>query len=64
MNLISQQVFSRHNDWPYLIRANFRNKIASLDLYNMTQYTVKNTTPSHTDITRLRQGQVGGQVCL
>ena len=28
----------------------------------MTQYTLKNTTPSHTDITRLRAGQVGGQV--
>jgi hypothetical protein len=30
----------------------------------MTQYSLKNTTPSHTDITRLREGQVGGQVCL
>ncbi len=30
----------------------------------MTQYQLKNTTPSHTDITRLRAGQVGGQVCF
>jgi len=30
----------------------------------MTQYDIKNTTPSHTDITRLRKGQVGGQVCF
>ncbi len=30
----------------------------------MTQYALKETTPSHTDITRLRAGYVGGQVCL
>lgn len=30
----------------------------------MTQYaaSLKNTTPTHTDITRLRKGHVGGQV--
>jgi membrane dipeptidase len=27
----------------------------------MTKYTLRNDTPSHTDITRLRTGQVGGQ---
>ena len=53
---------SRHNDWAWLIRENFRNHLAGLDLYNMSKYPVKNDTPSHTDITRLRQGQVGGQV--
>ncbi len=25
---------------------------------------LKNDTPTHTDITRLQKGQVGGQVCL
>ncbi len=30
----------------------------------MTQYDLKNSTPYHTDITRLRIGQVGGQVCF
>jgi hypothetical protein len=30
----------------------------------MTQYHLKISTPSHTDITRLRKGQVGGQVCF
>ncbi|CAF0775262.1 unnamed protein product [Rotaria sordida] len=50
-----------HNDLARLIRVNFQNNINNLDLYNMTQYPVKNDTPSHTDITRLRQGQVGGQ---
>jgi hypothetical protein len=55
---------SRHNDLAYLIRENFQNNISNLDLHNMTQYTLKPTTPSHTDITRLRQGQVGGQVCF
>ncbi len=55
---------SRHNDWAWLIRENFQNNIAVLDLNNMTQYQLKNTTPSHTDITRLRAGQVGGQVCF
>jgi hypothetical protein len=48
----------------YLIRENFRNNISNIDLYNMTQYALKETTPSHTDITRLRAGYVGGQVCL
>ncbi len=55
---------SRHNDLAYLIRANFQNNISNLDLYNMTQYKLQQTTPSHTDIIRLRQGQVGGQVCF
>ncbi|CAF4937686.1 unnamed protein product, partial [Rotaria sp. Silwood1] len=50
-----------HNDWAFLIRENFQNKINDLDLYNVTQYQIHNYTPSHTDITRLRQGQVGGQ---
>jgi hypothetical protein len=55
---------SSHNDWAWLIRENFRNNLTGLDLYNMKQYHLKNTTPSHTDITRLRKGQVGGQVCF
>jgi len=55
---------SRHNDLAWLIRENFQNNISTLDLYNMTQYKLKNSTPSHTDITRLREGQVGGQVCF
>ncbi|CAF1664269.1 unnamed protein product, partial [Didymodactylos carnosus] len=50
-----------HNDLSWLIRANFRNQIGNIDLNNMTQYTLKNTTISHTDITRLRQGKIGGQ---
>jgi hypothetical protein len=56
--------FSRHNDWSWLIRENFQNNITNLDLYNMTQYVLSPSTPSHTDITRLRAGQVGGQVCI
>jgi len=56
--------FSSHNDWAWLIRENFRNNLTGLDLYDMKQYQLKNTTPSHTDITRLRKGQVGGQVCF
>ncbi len=48
----------------WVIRVNFQNKISNLDLYNMTQYPLVNTTASHTDITRLRKGQVGGQVCF
>ena len=56
--------FFSHNDWAWLIRENFRNNLTDLDLYNMTQYHLKNDTPSKTDITRLRKGQVGGQVCF
>ncbi|CAF0962030.1 unnamed protein product [Adineta ricciae] len=59
--LANNPLIDGHNDWPWLIRENFQNKINDLDLHNMTQYPVKNSTPSHTDITRLRLGQVGGQ---
>ncbi|CAF3861350.1 unnamed protein product [Rotaria sp. Silwood1] len=38
-----------HNDLPWRVRENFQNNINNLDLYNMTQYNVSNTTPSHTD---------------
>jgi hypothetical protein len=53
---------SRHNDWAWLIRKNFRNNLTGVDLNDFTQYKLRNDTPSHTDITRLRKGQVGGQV--
>ncbi|CAF3923406.1 unnamed protein product [Adineta steineri] len=61
---IGRRTDNAHNDWAWLIRANFQNRINDLDLFNMAQYQLKNTTPSHTDITRLRKGQVGGQVCI
>ncbi|CAM4818599.1 unnamed protein product [Rotaria magnacalcarata] len=51
-----------HNDLAILIRENFQNKTNDLDLYNMAQYHLVEYTPSPTDITRLRQRQVGGQV--
>ncbi|CAF3194626.1 unnamed protein product [Rotaria sp. Silwood2] len=50
-----------HNDLAWLIRTNFANSIADFDLYNVTRNQIRNDTPSQTDITRLRQGQVGGQ---
>ncbi|CAF5229416.1 unnamed protein product, partial [Rotaria magnacalcarata] len=50
-----------HNDLAILIRENFQNKTNDLDLYNMAQYHLVEYTPSPTDITRLRQRQVGGQ---
>ncbi|CAF0836612.1 unnamed protein product [Adineta steineri] len=59
--LANNPLIDGHNDWAWLIRANFQNRINDLDLFNMAQYQLKNTTPSHTDITRLRKGQVGGQ---
>lgn len=54
----------RHNDWAWLLRTSFRNNITGLDVDNMrNNHFPKNDTPTHTDITRLRKGQVGGQVC-
>ena len=58
-------MFSRsHNDWAWLLRNSFRNNLTGLDVDNMrNNHFPKNDTPTHTDITRLRKGQVGGQVC-
>lgn len=57
-------VFSRHNDWAWLLRSSFRNNLTGLDVNNMrNNHFPDNNTPTHTDITRLQKGQVGGQVC-
>ncbi|UJR21361.1 hypothetical protein I4U23_024453 [Adineta vaga] len=50
-----------HNDWAWILRKYFRNNLTDLDLYDLTKYRLKITTPIHTDINRLRKGQVGGQ---
>ncbi|CAF3289209.1 unnamed protein product [Rotaria socialis] len=50
-----------HNDWAWAFRSRFQNSINNLDLNNMTQYKFERNILIHTDITRLRQGQVGGQ---
>lgn len=55
---------SRHNDWAWLLRNSFRNNLTDLDVNNMrNNHFPNNNTPTHTDITRLQKGQVGGQVC-
>lgn len=58
--------FFRHNDLPWNIRKFIHNK---LNTVNFTS-SLKTENPwgtsqwSHTDLTRLKQGQVGGQVSL
>ncbi|CAF0890694.1 unnamed protein product [Rotaria sp. Silwood1] len=61
-NILAQNpLIDGHNDWAGVIRVVLRNNISGHDFYNMTQYDRKNSTPSQTDITRLRKGLVGGQ---
>lgn len=48
----------------WIIRKNFQNSINDLDLYNTTKHILADNIPSQTDITRLREGHVGGQVNL
>ncbi|CAF0723783.1 unnamed protein product [Adineta ricciae] len=57
--LAQNPLIDGHNDWAWVIRKYFRNNITGLDLNEMTKY--RNITTIHTDITRLRKGQVGGQ---
>ncbi|CAF0875989.1 unnamed protein product [Adineta ricciae] len=57
--LAQNPLIDGHNDWAWVIRKYFRNNITGLDLNDMTKY--RNITTIHTDITRLRKGQVGGQ---
>eukprot|EP00158_Paraphelidium_tribonemae_P001989 Partr_v1_DN25020_c1_g4_i1_m50619 putative Dipeptidase len=44
---------NRHNDLPETFRSRYKNQINDLDL--------RSHIPGHTDIPRLRAGQVGGQ---
>ena len=47
-----------HNDIPWTVRIRFNNRLEDIDLdADLTQIEV----PTHTDIPRLRRGQVGGQ---
>lgn len=47
--------FNRHNDLPYQYRKIVRNQVEKLNI-------AANYPDIHTDIPRLRQGHVGGQV--
>lgn len=51
--LEQQPIIDTHNDWPIFLKFYHGGKIANIDLENMNN--------SHTDITRLRKGHVGGQ---
>lgn len=59
--LKSHPLIDGHNDLAWFLRDQFQNIINGLDLNNITQYSANLTAPTHTDINRLREGQVGGQ---
>jgi len=57
-------IFYRHNDLPWNIRSYVHNQLGELKLNESLKEVVPwSSSPwSHTDIPRLRQGMVGGQV--
>lgn len=59
--LTENPLIDGHNDWAWLIRANFRDNLTGLNLYDMSHYHLLNETPSQTDIIRLQKGKLGGQ---
>ncbi|XP_046461768.1 dipeptidase 1-like [Daphnia pulex] len=51
-----------HNDFPWTLRNYAKNQIAALNITDLTKLEPWASSPSsHTDINRLRQGQVGAQ---
>ena len=53
----------RHNDLPYMLRKLVKNQLGKVNLTNLIDAEPwSSTVDSHTDIVRLRQGQVGAQV--
>ena len=52
-------IFDRHNDLPWQMYKNEHNVLANIDLNSDMRLR---WNISHTDIPRLRQGQVGAQV--
>ncbi|KAI1637560.1 dipeptidyl aminopeptidase [Biscogniauxia mediterranea] len=54
--LKSTPLIDGHNDLPYLLRLELRNKI-----YDKSTFTFREHFASHTDLVRMKQGRVGGQ---
>ncbi|KAI1259403.1 dipeptidyl aminopeptidase [Xylariaceae sp. FL1019] len=54
--LKSTPLIDGHNDLPYLLRIEFKNKI-----YNTSAFTFRDHLASHTDLVRMKQGRLGGQ---
>ncbi|KAK5094664.1 hypothetical protein LTS08_008520 [Lithohypha guttulata] len=52
----SAPLIDGHNDLPYLIRLELKNKI-----YDSDRFTFATGLTSHTDLRRMREGRVGGQ---
>ncbi|KAI1339427.1 dipeptidyl aminopeptidase [Xylariaceae sp. FL0016] len=54
--LMSTPLIDGHNDLPYLLRLELKNKI-----YDKTRFTFREHFASHTDLVRMKEGRVGGQ---
>ncbi|KAI1499747.1 dipeptidyl aminopeptidase [Biscogniauxia marginata] len=54
--LKSTPLIDGHNDLPYLLRLELRNKI-----YDKSIFTFREHFASHTDLVRMKEGRVGGQ---
>ncbi len=55
---------SRHNDLPWSLREHVKNDLRKFDFTaNLTQVEPWKSDPySHTDLPRIREGRLGGQV--
>ncbi|KAK4940306.1 hypothetical protein LTR10_019522 [Elasticomyces elasticus] len=54
--LATTPLIDGHNDLPYLLRLELKNKI-----YDDSKFTFRESLASHTDLRRMKQGKVGGQ---
>ncbi|KIV94263.1 hypothetical protein PV10_02047 [Exophiala mesophila] len=54
--MASTPLIDGHNDLPYLVRLELKNKI-----YNPEQFRFEQGLASHTDLQRMKEGRVGGQ---
>ncbi len=59
--LKSSPVFDGHNDVPEQLRSRTGNMINRFDFTDTTTRTDPDAPPMHTDLQRLRKGQVGAQ---
>jgi hypothetical protein len=57
-------IYSRHNDLPSMIRKNFENQFKKFNFTDITKIKEQLNGTSgvtHTDLTRIKQGKLGGQ---
>jgi membrane dipeptidase len=62
--LDSNVLIDGHNDFPHMVRKNFKNRFGEFNFTDMRQHVGRlngSNQITHTDLTRLRQGKLGAQ---